>query len=179
MENVNNDVINNNIEIINENIEIINDDSIINDDIEFKTELEKLPSHGNKGKYKNTKYFVDGEELRHELKLFADSDFKTYTVRLCEMIRLMCFRYTLRWNLIGYSYRDELVEDAFLRCLQQLHHINLEHSNCNPFGYISKIIENSCKATIKKEKKQVFIAESLRNYIHGYEEEQTNNDNNY
>jgi len=112
----------------------------------------KVP--GDLKRYKpGDKEYVNGKELREELQKFKDTGCVDYSVRLCEMLKLMCERYSLRWNLIGYSYRDEMVEDAFLRCMQQIHHINLDHEKCNPFGYISKIIENSMKASIKKEKK--------------------------
>ncbi len=145
----------------------------------------KVP--GDSKRYKpGDREYVNGKELREELQKFKDTDHLDYTVRLCEMLKLMCERYSLRWNLIGYSYRDEMVEDAFLRCMQQIHHINLEHEKCNPFGYISKIIENSMKASIKKEKKFQLFKEKLADKIfeemnldenYNYQESNGNNDN--
>lgn len=130
-----------------------------------ENDFEKLHSKSTKGKYKNTNYYVCGKELREELRMFAESDYSNYTVRLCEMLKLMCERYSLRPNLIGYTYRDEMIEDAFLRCLQQIHHIKLDHENCNPFAYVSKIIEHSMIARIKKEKRQHEIKERLAETI--------------
>jgi len=112
-------------------------------------------------------HYVDGKELREELQAFADSGYVEYSVKLCEMLKLMCERFSLRPNYIGYSYRDEMVEDAFIRCLQQLHKIDLNHPRSNPFCYITFIIDNSMKATIKKEKKYQELKEVLTDRFFG------------
>jgi len=118
-----------------------------------------MEKNNRRGKFKNTIYYVDGKELREELKKFKESNYKDYSLELCNMLKLMCERYSLRPNLISYTYREDMIENAFLRCLQQIHHIDLEHEKCNPFAYITKIIEHSMISTIKKENRQYQIAQ--------------------
>lgn len=67
----------------------------------------------------------------------------------------------------GYSYRDEFVADAVLRCITHgLDKIDLNHPNCNPFSYITQLAYNAFRQKIKNEKKFMKAKQHLREEIY-------------
>ena len=113
---------------------------------------------------KTDRYYIDGKELRAEIRVYKETN--EITIKLYEMLRLMCERCSTNYRFCRYTYRDELVNDAFIRCVNQIDKIDLDIENSNPFGYLSLLITNSFKATLKKEKKQQNIREKLRDIMY-------------
>ena len=63
----------------------------------------------------------------------------------------------------GYSYREEFVADAVLRCISHgLDKIDLSHPNCNPFAYLTQTAYNVFRQRIKNEKKFMKVKQRLR-----------------
>lgn len=59
-------------------------------------------------------------------------------------------------NFGSYTYRDEMVSDAVLNCLQYLHCFDPRKSK-NPFGYFTQVIYFAFIRKIQQEKKQTYI----------------------
>lgn len=59
-----------------------------------------------------------------------------------------------RPNFIGYTYREEMVNDAIEVCLRGMHNFNPETSD-NPFGYFTLACWRAFLQRIAKEKKEL------------------------
>jgi len=59
-------------------------------------------------------------------------------------------------NFSGYTFRDELVADSILNCLQYYKNFDPEISQ-NPFGYFTQIIMYAFWRKIAHEKRQLYI----------------------
>jgi len=69
-------------------------------------------------------------------------------------ILLICQRITNRPNFIGYSYKDEFINDGIENCIRYAKNFDPEKSN-NPFAYFSQIAYFACIRRINREKKQM------------------------
>jgi hypothetical protein len=61
-----------------------------------------------------------------------------------------------RGNFIGYTYKDEMINDSLENCVVAVHSFNPEKSN-NPFGYFTRIIWYAFLRRIEKEQKQTYV----------------------
>jgi hypothetical protein len=73
-----------------------------------------------------------------------------------ECLQLICERMSTRPNFGGYSYREDMVMEAVLNCVQAFDNFNPEKSN-NPFGYFSRIAWRAMLRTIWEERKQSYV----------------------
>lgn len=68
-------------------------------------------------------------------------------------------------NYIGYSWRDEMVEDAVENCLKALKNFNIDAvtrgGEPNAFGYFNMVATNAFLRRIAKEKKQHNIKKAV------------------
>lgn len=79
------------------------------------------------------------------------------------MIMKICTRFSLHPRFCGYSYRDEFVADAIVRCITHaIDKIDLTHPKCNPFSYITQTAYNVFRQRIKNEKKFQKAKENMR-----------------
>ena len=65
-----------------------------------------------------------------------------------------------RPNFINYTFRDDMISDVIVNCLQYLDNFNPDKSN-NPFAYFTQIIYYAFIRRIQKEKKQATIKTRL------------------
>lgn len=87
----------------------------------------------------------------------------TVSEELGLMILKICTRFSMHPRFYGYSYRDEFVADAVLRCISHgLDKIDLSHPNCNPFAYLTQCAYNVFRQRIKNEKKFMKVKQRLR-----------------
>jgi hypothetical protein len=63
-------------------------------------------------------------------------------------------------NFINYSFRDDMVLDGVITCLQYIDNFDPERYS-NPFAYYTQIIFFSFLRKIKKEKRQYYIRNKL------------------
>ena len=68
----------------------------------------------------------------------------------------ICDHISRRSEFINYSYRDEMISDAYENCIQYWHTFDGATSN-NPFGYFSRTVWNAFVRRINKEKRQQYI----------------------
>jgi len=55
-------------------------------------------------------------------------------------------------NFVNYSYRDEMIGDAIIKCLNALKNRNVKPDKGSSFWYFSMIAFNAFRNRIKKEK---------------------------
>jgi len=68
-------------------------------------------------------------------------------------------------NFVGYTYKDEMINDALENCVIAIHSFNPEKSK-NPFAYFTQIIWYAFLRRIEKEKKQTYVKyKALENII--------------
>ena len=79
-----------------------------------------------------------------------------------ECIYKIATRLSTRPNFINYTYRDEMICDAIENCIQYIGNFNVEKSN-NAFAYITQICYYAFLRRIQKEKKQVYIKQTVTN----------------
>ena len=79
-----------------------------------------------------------------------------------ECIYKIATRLSTRPNFINYTYRDEMICDAIENCIQYIGNVNVEKSN-NAFAYITQICYYAFLRRIQKEKKQVYIKQTVTN----------------
>lgn len=71
-------------------------------------------------------------------------------------IMQICNGLAKKGNFSGYSWRDEMVDDAIENCVYAVPHFNTEKSN-NPFGYFTMVAYRAMIRRIQLEKKQTYI----------------------
>lgn len=75
-----------------------------------------------------------------------------------ECIDLICTRMSTRPNFGGYSYRQDMVQEAALNCISAFDNFDPSKSNNpNPFGYFSRIAWRAMLRTIWDERKQTYV----------------------
>ena len=79
---------------------------------------------------------------------------------LAKMFYLMVERFSKKSNYVGYTYNEELRGTALLNLIQKWHKFDETQYN-NAFAYYSRIIDNSFKSQLKKEKKVQAIKDEL------------------
>lgn len=110
--------------------------------------------------------YVKGSELRKELSIFKTTGVQTE--KLGAFIYIMVHKYALkpRFNRYTNAYKDEFIQDAILRVVEQLDKIDLDHPKCNPFAYITSIIHNSFHGRINKENRYLDLKRDLTDYCY-------------
>jgi hypothetical protein len=68
----------------------------------------------------------------------------------------ICNKLGTRSNFAGYTYVDEMIDDAIENCVMAVHGFNPAKS-INPFAYFSQIAWNAFVRRIKKEKKETYV----------------------
>jgi len=71
-------------------------------------------------------------------------------------IEKICDHLSFNYHFINYSYKEEMVGDAILSCVQAVDNFNPELSN-NPFSYFTQIAFHAFVNRINKEQKQHYI----------------------
>lgn len=74
----------------------------------------------------------------------------------------ICNRLSNSYNFIGYSYKDEMIADAIIKCIEKIHRFDPAISE-NPFAFCTQIAFNAFINRIKLEQKQASIRARLIN----------------
>ena len=115
--------------------------------------------------YVNNKEFTAAvAEFNAKVKL-AEAEGKTpprMSNYIGECIYKIATRLSTRPNFINYTYRDEMICDAIENCIQYIGNFNVEKSS-NAFAYITQICYYAFLRRIQKEKKQVYIKQTVTN----------------
>lgn len=111
---------------------------------------------------KVSKYYISPKEFKKEILIYQQNDTEQMSDELGTMLLKLAQRYASKPNFCGYSYREEFVSDAIERMIQQIHKIDLNHPNCNPFAYLTQVCKNCFRARINKETKYTETKERLK-----------------
>lgn len=93
--------------------------------------------------------YINNKNLLKELRIYFDTGEKTE--ELGKMLLLLTKRYSDRGNFCGYSWKDDMIGEALVTCLKYMHNFKIDEYD-NPFGYFSRIIQNSFLTYISKQK---------------------------
>jgi hypothetical protein len=91
-----------------------------------------------------------------------DTELPQMSEYIGECIYKIATRLSTRPNFINYTYRDEMICDAIENCIQYIGNFNVEKSS-NAFAYITQICYYAFLRRIQKEKKQVYIKQTVTN----------------
>lgn len=85
-----------------------------------------------------------------------------------ECVLMLCKRMGTRYNFAGYSYVQDMVDDAILDCVAAFYNFDPYRFN-NPFGYFSRVAWRAMVRRIYTEKRESYLKhKSLMNaYVSG------------
>lgn len=115
--------------------------------------------------------YVNGKELFEEMLVYKEScnvakalglPRPPITDKIASSIIRISNKLSNSYNFIGYSYKDEMIADGIIKCVEKIHLFNPEKSE-NVFAYATQIIFNSFINRIKLEQKQASIRARLIN----------------
>jgi len=109
--------------------------------------------------------YVNNKELFAELCIFnaayilateAGLERPQISNKIAHAIMQVCTRMANSYNFCNYTYKDEMISDAILKCYKKIHGFDPLRSE-NPFAYVSQIAWNSFLYRIKEEQKESSI----------------------
>lgn len=132
-------------------------------------ELDDILDHGDdidhkikkkaEKKAKKKEYYVDPDKFRSSLKEFYKSD--NLTDELALYVSNIAERMGFMPNFINYSFKNEMIGDAKVKCFKALREKKFNIKKHNPFAYFSRICYNAFVNRIKIENKEHL---AVRNY---------------
>jgi Sigma-70 region 2 len=111
------------------------------------------------------RHYVNNGQLYEELVAFKEKCLKAreegkpeprLSNYVGQCILLICQRIGTRPNFSGYSYRDEMVDDAIENCVAAISSFDPAKSN-HPFNYLSTVAMNAMIRRIQKEKRETYM----------------------
>lgn len=115
----------------------------------------------NRGRKKKRNY-VSNKDLKCEITLFKKSG--EISESLHKYLYEMAKRIGQKPNFCNYPMRDDMVSDAYLKCLIVLD--KFDNSRPNAFGYFSTVIHNFFLDVIGKEKRKLSTIDKLKEMIY-------------
>ncbi len=105
------------------------------------------------------KYYVHNKDMLEELKLLhGDGGY------ISEKLHLMFFDMAkgigTKGRFSGYTWIDDMISDAYLKCCNVAHKFDIERTN--PYGYFTTVIHHYFYDAINAERNQKNIKEKLR-----------------
>lgn len=112
-----------------------------------------------KKRIKKDSRYVTNKQLHPELVKFKETGIMSE--ELGEMCLEIANRMLTRSNFRGYTFKDMMISNAMYSILKYLKNFKPEHPRANGFGYISQIIYNTYRNTIKQQARHSQIKEEL------------------
>ena len=118
-----------------------------------------------KKKAKDKPHYVDNKKFLQAMidwrETWPDEDnIPPVTNYIGECFLKIAKNLSYRPNFINYTYRDEMISDGIVKCLQYVKNFNPEKSK-NPFAYFTQIIYYAFLRRIQKEKKQSHVKNKM------------------
>lgn len=113
--------------------------------------------------------YINGKELFEELKIYhaeykqslSDGlDKPQVSNKIAEAIIQIATRLSNSFNFVGYTYKDEMIADGILKCLDKVHRFDPNISE-NSFAFFTQICWNAAINRIKIEQKQSSVKAKL------------------
>lgn len=124
--------------------------------------VETVTADGAPKKYKKpSNHYVDNVEFYHQIIQFRKDNWDRVTVQhlrpnipncIGEKILKICNKLSLRFNFINYRFRQEMIDDALVNCINYIWNFDPEKSK-NPFSYFTLITHRAFIRRIQREKK--------------------------
>lgn len=111
-----------------------------------------------KDKNPKGKHYVTNKEMIAELQKLAKTG--VISERLHLIFYQMAEQIGTKGRFSGYTWIEDMVSDAYLKCCVVAHKFNAERSN--PFGYFTTVIIHYFWDALAGEKKQKNIKDRLR-----------------
>ena len=102
--------------------------------------------------------FIKNEDLLEEIKKFNEEQIISEKLHL--LLYNLAFNISNKANWIGYSWKEEMVSDAYLKCLYSICKFDINKSE-KPFSFFTTIIFRFYIDYIKKFKKHKKLIEKL------------------
>lgn len=102
--------------------------------------------------------FIKNEDLLFELEEFSKNQF--ISEKLHVLLYNLAKNISSRGNWAGYTWKEDMVSDAYLKCLHSLDKFDINKSR-KPFSFFSIIIFRYYIDYIKRFKKHKIIIEKL------------------
>ena len=109
-----------------------------------------------------TKNYVDKNIMLEEIKAYKKT--KIISEKLHFIFYRMCCGIANKSNFINYTWKDDFIQDSYLKCILKIDKFNIEKKN--PFAYFSTLIYNHILTYIYKEKKEYSKKENLKNSLY-------------
>jgi hypothetical protein len=116
-------------------------------------------------KKKDAIYYVDNKRFYAAIKEYfekcnlAEAEGKPLPIipnYIGECFTKIAHKFSTNYRYIGYSYRDEMIDDGIETCIKYIRSFNPEKFN-NPFAYFTQTIKNAFWHRIKVERKEQYI----------------------
>jgi len=109
---------------------------------------------------KQSKYYVKNKEMLAELRLMHERGDGVITENLHLMFYKMAQKIGTKPRFSGYSWIEDMISDAYLKCCTIAHKFDVEKEN--PFGYFTTVIINYFWDALASENKQKNIKDRIR-----------------
>ena len=105
--------------------------------------------------------YVNNKELLKEILGFYETDFISEKLHL--MFYEMCKRIITRprYNRYTPEYREEMISESYLKCLEVLLRKTFNPEKSNAFSYFTSVISNMAIDVAKGEKRQFDIKDRI------------------
>ena len=103
--------------------------------------------------------YVKNDELLKELKKCKENNNKVSNT-LGKYFYLIAKNLSNKSNFTGYTWKEEMINEAVYTCIKYCKNFNPEKSN-NAFAYVTQICYNAFLIYIKKQKKHSDIKQIL------------------
>ena len=107
----------------------------------------------------NKEFYLSMKEYKDKWNL-CSTDEERKNVKIpdyaVKCIMLICNNLSTKNNFVNYTYRDEMVSDALLNCVAQVHTFNADIYT-NPLAYFTRIAWQAFIRRIKEEKRENYV----------------------
>lgn len=117
---------------------------------------------------KQTVNYVNNKELHAEMLKYRElpEDKRIISDKIGDAIMKISKGLSFKGNFIGYTYKDEMVDDAIENCIYAVRHFDPYKYN-NPHAYFTMVAWRAFIRRIQLEKKQTYIKH--KNFQNGYD----------
>jgi len=103
-----------------------------------------------KEKKNKERFYVNPDRLDELIKEYYKTNI--LTDELAEMVAKITHNLSFAPNFVNYTYKEEMIGDAIIKCINALKNKNVDPDKGSSFWYFSMIAYNAFRNRIKKEK---------------------------
>jgi len=125
---------------------------------------------------KKSIYYIDNKKFYEEMRKYiyacreaeeCEDEYPQVPNYIGECFMKIANKLASKYRFVGYSYKEEMVDDGIENCIRYIKSFNPDKSN-NPFSYFTQTVKNSFFHRINNERKEQYIKwKSMENMILG------------